>query len=602
MPHASSLQRCRGDVDAPARCATLDVPLRRAPHDARMLRLTFLRVAGRHADPGRVAFLLDGGPGYATSTPKSFFDGALGRDLAARENVVIVDQRGTGRSGALDCPRLQRTGVIPIAPALLDARVRDCARRVGPRADAFGSRAAADDLEAVRRALGARQVDIYGVSYGTLLARTFVARHPRSVRTVVLDGSFPVDLPPLLDDIWRASASLLRRACRWVGCGHDPVADLADVVRVSRARPLRARTGVGSGVRSAATVGPAQIAALLQGAGQSESSLVAELVAALHAARHGDPIPLVRAWADYRADARNPPPRYYSAGLAAATSCSDYRLAFDPRAGLRERHRQLAAAEARLPRRALGPFTPREWVRALGVAGPGLCLAWPAAGRPGPPIPAHARWPHVPTLVLQGDLDTATSAEQARRAVRGLPGARLVRFVAGTHDLLEHDEACVTPLIAAFIASGGAAPRVPRCARTGRPALDPVARFAPRARGLAAPAKRPGDTSTARARAHAAAVLLTLADALRHRGVGLRGGRIVAHGRCRTLSRVRVVEDVAVDGWVCLGHGRLEARVATAAVRLHVTGRLRRFRLRRPMALVGIDGHGGRIALTGDLG
>jgi len=592
---------CPGDVDPSVRCATLEVPLRRTPRAGGRLRLSLTRLAGPHADLRRVAFLLDGGPGYATSTPESFLDGDLGRGLAAREAVVLVDQRGTGRSGAIDCPGLQHTTAVPVAPALLDARVRSCARHVGSRADAYSSKAAAEDLEAVRRAIGAARVDLYGVSYGTLLARTFVLRHPKVVRTVVLDGSFPIDLPPLLDDIRRAGTGLLQRTCGWVACPDDPVDDLAAVVRSARSTPLRATLAVSSGRPEPVTVGPTQIAALLQAAGSSPA-LTAELAAALHAARGGDQLPLARSWATFRANTDDPPAGSYSAGLSAATSCADYPLPFDPRGDLRARHRQLEAAEARLSGVALGPFTGDEWVRALGTAGPAVCLAWPAAGHPGPPFAARAAWPRVPTLVLQGDLDTVTSAEQARRVVRGLPGAQLVTFAAGPHDLLEHDAACVTPLVAAFIATGGARVHVPPCASTGRPAIDPVARFARRAEGLAEPSRRPGDASTPEDREHAAAVLLAVADAMRHAGPGLRGGRTEVHGRCRTLTQVRVVEDVAVDGRVCVVAGRLDARVETSRLRLRARGRLHHFRLRRPTALTGSDRSGRRITLVGDLG
>ena len=48
----------------------------------------------------------------------------------------------------------------------------------------YGSAAAADDLEAVRAALGYRRLDVYGGSYGATLAQIYLARHPRSVRTV----------------------------------------------------------------------------------------------------------------------------------------------------------------------------------------------------------------------------------------------------------------------------------------------------------------------------------------------------------------------------------------------------------------------------------
>ena len=59
----------------------------------------------------------------------------------------------------------------------------------------YGSVLAADDLEAVRAALGYRRLDVYGGSYGATLAQIYLARHPRSVRTVTLDGATLLDVP-----------------------------------------------------------------------------------------------------------------------------------------------------------------------------------------------------------------------------------------------------------------------------------------------------------------------------------------------------------------------------------------------------------------------
>src|SRR6185295_3121420 len=59
----------------------------------------------------------------------------------------------------------------------------------------YGTAAAADNLDAVRAALGYRQLDVYGTSYGATLAQVYLARHPGSVRTIVLDGGTLLDIP-----------------------------------------------------------------------------------------------------------------------------------------------------------------------------------------------------------------------------------------------------------------------------------------------------------------------------------------------------------------------------------------------------------------------
>jgi len=50
------------------------------------------------------------------------------------------------------------------------------------------------DLEAVRAAIGAEQLNLVGISYGTRVALEYLRRHPARVRTVVLDGVVPPEL------------------------------------------------------------------------------------------------------------------------------------------------------------------------------------------------------------------------------------------------------------------------------------------------------------------------------------------------------------------------------------------------------------------------
>jgi pimeloyl-ACP methyl ester carboxylesterase len=54
---------------------------------------------------------------------------------------------------------------------------------------------AMDDLDAVRAALGYRQLDVIGSSYGATAAQVYLRLHPASVRTVVLSGATAIDVP-----------------------------------------------------------------------------------------------------------------------------------------------------------------------------------------------------------------------------------------------------------------------------------------------------------------------------------------------------------------------------------------------------------------------
>jgi pimeloyl-ACP methyl ester carboxylesterase len=123
----------------------------------------------------------EGGPGYST-TGSAFSYAAMYGALLVRRNLLLVDQRGTGRSAPISCPELQEL-VTPYPAAA--AR---CAGRLGARAHLYGSTLAADDLAAVVTALGLGKVDVYGDSYGTYAAQVFTIHHPGMVRAAVLDG------------------------------------------------------------------------------------------------------------------------------------------------------------------------------------------------------------------------------------------------------------------------------------------------------------------------------------------------------------------------------------------------------------------------------
>ncbi len=108
---------------------------------------------------------LAGGPGGAATEEA----GDLSQQLSAlnvSRDILLVDQRGTGGSS----PH-------------------------GGDVTQFGTRMAMDDLDAVRAALGYRQLDVLGSSYGATAAQIYLKLHPSSVRTLILTGATAIDVP-----------------------------------------------------------------------------------------------------------------------------------------------------------------------------------------------------------------------------------------------------------------------------------------------------------------------------------------------------------------------------------------------------------------------
>jgi pimeloyl-ACP methyl ester carboxylesterase len=162
------------------------------------LHFAVLPALARHKKPDPV-FFLAGGPGQSAIE----LAGPLGRMLARlgnRRDIVLVDQRGTGLSAPLKCEEQAPTSLLveQIDPALQARRLSACRQTLMglPHGDLrhYTTTIAAADLDAVRQALGAAQVNLVAASYGTRLALEVMRLFPATVRRTVLDGVAPPDM------------------------------------------------------------------------------------------------------------------------------------------------------------------------------------------------------------------------------------------------------------------------------------------------------------------------------------------------------------------------------------------------------------------------
>lgn len=504
----------------------------------------------------------EGGPGYAASgTISSYLK--LMDPLLDRRNLLVVDQRGTGRSAPIDCPELQDLyGPYADAAAI-------CGARLGDRAHLFGTELAVDDTVAVIEALGLGPVDLYGDSYGTFFAQVMVGRHPTVARTVTLDAAYPT----YGEDAWfPTQAPALRRSLEAV-CGRSAwcqvgssVGRLEAVVDALRSDPIDGVAPGGDGLLHRVLLDPASLARIAYN-GTYVPTTYRELDAGLRAALDDDWLPLLRllAEADYPGGGVWPPSAY-SEGLDAAVSCRDYPQVFDLTADRATREAQLAAAitekESTDPE-LFAPFTVREQVRSKWMF-IDWCTGWPVpppAYPPGPPEPPSGEYPDVPTLVLSGELDTITTAAEGMWVADLFPGATYVEMANGLHvAALEELDGCASSIVRAFIRS--AAVGDISCAaglppiRTAPPFWSSVAAAVP-----AEPVDGQVADAGGRARLRAASVAVaTAGDALARwwqsyesSGRGLRGGGWTTRGYRvveTTLDAYELASDLEVSGVV----------------------------------------------------
>ncbi|MBX3620979.1 MAG: alpha/beta fold hydrolase [Rhizobacter sp.] len=143
-------------------------------------------------------FLLAGGPGQSAIALAGQVMPLFAR-LNHRRDIVFVDQRGTGRSAPLVCDDPRQQHVADQAdPERQLALLRECRQTLQrlPYGDLrfFTTPIAMQDLDAVRRALGAERIDLVGASYGTRAGLDYLRQFPHAVRRAVLDGVAPPDM------------------------------------------------------------------------------------------------------------------------------------------------------------------------------------------------------------------------------------------------------------------------------------------------------------------------------------------------------------------------------------------------------------------------
>jgi pimeloyl-ACP methyl ester carboxylesterase len=579
------LHACR---DAPAHCGDLKRPFDPDNPASGSISIHFEFYPHTAAGKSKGALVAtEGGPGYpATGSRQDYL--ALFKPLMPDRDVLLMDNRGTGQSGAIDCHELQTGEKWTIES------VAACGAALGERTALYSTVYAADDLAAIVDALGLGKIDLYGDSYGTYFEQAFAVRHPDALRSIVLDGAYPLTGP---DYAWYPTyaaatrdkfnlACARSRACSQLpGTSLDHIMPALDELRRS---PFSARAFDIDGREHRFAADAPHLAIVMMG-GAPSLTTVREVDAAARALTDGDRTPLVRLMAETIAavDSRDPTgdPTQWSAGLAAAVLCHDPPQIFDMRLSPAERLRDHDRALAERRRSAgdtYSPFTIDEY-RAipLDYSFVDECVGWPVAppNHPASQVGAHAEYPNVPALILSGELDSITTMADGAAVAAAFPHGVQVRIANSFHvtALPRARSDCGAEIVRRFIATLAAGDI--SCA-SQVPPVRLVPRFSVEARDLAPAAGLPGNSASpgqlriVSAVVQAAGDLLARVDAnSTNHGRGLRGGtyRLKRSGAAVRieLDQVRWTRDVAVSGSIVRSsrrHGMVRAilRVSTA--------------------------------------
>lgn len=406
----------RGQAPVPAELGTLTVPVRHGQPGGATLSLRFVRLKALQPVAGLAPVVyLAGGPGGSGIGSALGGRWPLFDRIRQQQDLILLDQRGTGRSGAAaNCPHALELPGQEVQDharqlAASQAHARRCMafwRQQGWDPNAFNTEENAADLALLRRALGEPRLSLWGMSYGTHLAFAALRSQGEALQRVILMGSEgPNDTLKLPLDADRLISQIAAQRQR-----PDLPALMATVIAGLAAKPvLLQAAGLEGGKDSKDSklwIGAfdLQLATVHWLARRDSALQLPEFYDALAAGKWDALAALVRDIRRYGGEQRLMP-----LAMDVASGASALRL------------RQIAAEEGRS---LLGPalnFPFPQIGEGLGIEDLGEAFrAFPASA--------------VPTLFVSGELDGRTPLHNAERLQRGFHHSRHLVVEGAGHD------------------------------------------------------------------------------------------------------------------------------------------------------------------------
>lgn len=426
-------------------CGWVEVPLHQGVDDGKTLRLWTARIRAlgpvRHEDP---VLYINGGPGIATVeeiVPYVEESKSLSAIHRTRD-ILVFDQRGSGRSGQNLCPGLAKAldaiEAQGLDPAQEDARTREAfvacrgeAENAGYDLAAYTTRAAVGDMEFLRQAFGVQRWNLLSISYGTLVAMDAMRQSPKTIRSVVLNSPYPPNSVAWAEQASGTAAAYLAidRACAAQPACAQRFGSVADKLEATLARlertPVKDGDKLITGRRFAGALWPLAV----------RSSTVRFVPLAVERAFAGDEDMIRELVAKYAGGGSF---GAYSPAQTAAISCYEGGRTVEWHARAKRLYPALVSA------------APDDGMDRL-------CAAF----RPGFTDPSFFApvASDIPTLVYTGSLDPATPAVDAYQAIRFLSRATLVEVPDAAHGPMGLDE-CTLGIGTAFLDAPATAPNL----------------------------------------------------------------------------------------------------------------------------------------------
>lgn len=424
---------CTGDFSRVAQkveCGYITVEETRGAQNGRNVVLPVAIVRAAHPKAGLPpVFFLNGGPGGSfLQALAGRLSGPVGRELVAQDqDWIFFDHRGNKLTvPALDCGEIALNDAGPLSDVAA-AGLEACGARhaaAGVDLSRYNSLEVTRDLQDLRHALNINQFDIIGVSYGTRVGFSVIARQSAGVRAAVLDSVWPQDATWAVGGPQMISAAAKAVFAR---CALDP--------KCRKAYPNPARDLNLTATRFLA--GPIT---------QGEHTYTADDLGGFLM----DTL--------YDADGARSLPRDVHAFARGNYSALDTQMA--SRSGYTEAQHLTFLCKERFPFEHKDQVTAAadDKVGQLAVASMkryfDVCKAYPV----GDPDPAENRpvSSEIPTFFLSAQFDPGCPPELARVAVARFSHGQYVLFPNTTHALYRNSP-CARQLIRAFFANPDAA-------------------------------------------------------------------------------------------------------------------------------------------------
>ncbi len=430
------------------RCGTLGVPLDYGhPGDG---TVTLAVIEHPVAHSRGIIILNPGGPGESGVLILPLLVSLLPATVREQFTAVSFDERGTGSSEPLLCGPTPTAAASAVAGTAAASTVfapleRSCHGAYPALLPTVTTTDSARDMDRLRAALGARRIDFYGLSYGTVLGSVYRQLFPDRVRSMVLDGAVDANLSLVADATAEAPAIQAAVEHALAVCaansscplGTDPVAAYEGLrTRLART-PLPAPGGSDT---TPVTEGDLDTATLLY---LSVPSLTPGYLPALASAVTGDGAPLRSVALGLETDLDNKS----LVGPLWAITCNDAVA------------RPSATATAALAR-SLAARYPLGGAEAVANNLIG-CPGWSGSGAVGHLAPD----PAPTTLVVGNTHDPNTPYVSARRLASDI-GGRLVTYVGYGHTWLLNGSAnaCMQAIVASYLTNGTLPAPGTRCA------------------------------------------------------------------------------------------------------------------------------------------